>query len=103
MSNESKKDGLRLVVKVTPRASMTKLVKLDPISAEIWAFKAMVTEVPEQGKANAAVIKLLASELGVSKSQLNLIQGHKDRAKTILLSGDKEEIIRKLNSYTGKS
>ena len=37
--------------------------------------------VPEDGKANAAVIKLLAKALGVAKSRLVLVRGATSRDK----------------------
>mgnify|MGYP000427444852 CR=1 FL=1 len=45
------------------------------------ALKVAVTAAPEGGKANAAVIKLLAKALGVPKSRLTLIQGATSRDK----------------------
>ena len=41
---------------------------------------------PEDGKANAAVIALLAKELGVAKSALAITAGQKARLKTIALA-----------------
>lgn len=103
MKKINKNDGVKVILKVTPKASVNKIFKLDSISDEIWAFKVMVTAVPEQGKANAAVINLLAKELGFAKSQISLVQGETARMKTILISGNKEEIMKILSEYTGKS
>jgi uncharacterized protein YggU (UPF0235/DUF167 family) len=44
-------------------------------------LRVYVTTVPEDGKANAAVQKLLAKALGVAKSRLTLIRGHTTRDK----------------------
>lgn len=102
MNNKVNSYHSKVIVKVTPKASMNKLVILDPISNDIFAFKAMVTAVPEQGKANTAVINLIAKELGFSKSQIKLTQGATARMKTILIYSDKQEIISKINKYSGK-
>ena len=42
-----------------------------------------VTSPPENGKANAAVIALLADTLGVSKSKIRITRGHTSRDKVI--------------------
>ena len=42
-----------------------------------------VTAPPEDGKANAAVVRLLAQTLGIPRSRLEIIQGHSSRNKVI--------------------
>lgn len=64
-------------VRVTPRASVNA-VRVD----EGGAIRVSVTCVPENGKANAAVIKLLARAIGVPKSRLTLIRGATSRDKS---------------------
>lgn len=67
--------GAEIAVRVTPRASRNAVV----MDGEM--LRVTVTVVPEDGKANAAVIKLLAKALGVSKSRLVLIRGATSRDK----------------------
>jgi uncharacterized protein (TIGR00251 family) len=67
--------GAEIAVRVTPKASR------NAIMAEGGAIRVYVTVVPEAGKANAAVIKLLAKALGVPKSRLELIRGETARDK----------------------
>jgi uncharacterized protein YggU (UPF0235/DUF167 family) len=67
--------GTELSVRVAPKASRNAVV------AEGGAIRVYVTVVPEDGKANAAVIKLLAKALGVPKSRLILIRGGTARDK----------------------
>lgn len=50
------------------------------------ALKVAVTQIPEQGKANKAILKLLAKELGLKKSQVTLTSGETSRKKTILVT-----------------
>jgi len=47
-----------------------------------------VKAVPDKGKANAAVIALLAKALGVPKSAMTLVSGDTARLKTIQIEGD---------------
>lgn len=67
-------DGL-LTVRVTPKAARNRLV----IDGNV--LRVYVTTVPEDGKATAAVVKLLAKELGTAKSRITLLRGAKDRVK----------------------
>lgn len=69
----------RLAVRVTPNA------KTDMVTIEEGLVKIRVTVVPEDGKANKAVIALLAKALGVSKSSLSIIRGETARDKLIQL------------------
>ena len=72
-------DGL-LAVRVTPNA------KAEMLSIEEGALKARVTVVPEDGKANKAVIALLAKALGVPKSSISLVRGQTSRDKQFRIS-----------------
>ena len=47
-----------------------------------------VRAVPDKGKANAAVIGLLAKALGLPKSAIALVAGDTARLKTLRLTGD---------------
>jgi uncharacterized protein YggU (UPF0235/DUF167 family) len=44
--------------------------------------------VPDKGKANAAVVALLARALGVPKSAVSVSSGETSRFKTLSISGD---------------
>ncbi|TCP62366.1 hypothetical protein EV663_102211 [Rhodovulum bhavnagarense] len=67
--------GTEIAVRVTPKASRNRVV------AEDGRIRVYVTIVPEAGKANAAVAKLLAKAIGVPKSRLALIRGQTARDK----------------------
>lgn len=67
--------GTEIAVRVTPRASRNTIILEDGM------IRVYVTVVPESGKANAAVVKLLARALGVAKSRLRLKRGAASRDK----------------------
>ncbi len=52
------------------------------------ALKIAVTAPPDKGKANAAVVELLAKAFGVAKSSVAVIAGDTDRRKVLRISGD---------------
>ena len=68
--------GTEIAVRVTPRAARNAVL----LDGDL--IRVTVTVVPEDGKANAAVIKLLAKALGVAKSRLVLLRGASARDKT---------------------
>jgi hypothetical protein len=48
-----------------------------------------VTQSPEKGKANKAVIELMAKSLGLRKSQIELLSGETSHQKRFLIHGIK--------------
>jgi uncharacterized protein (TIGR00251 family) len=50
-------------------------------------LKVCVTQAPEKGKANKAVIELLAKSLGLKKSQIQLLSGETSHQKKFLIQG----------------
>ncbi|OOY16665.1 DUF167 domain-containing protein [Thioclava sp. DLFJ4-1] len=71
--------GSEIALRVTPKASRNEIRESEE------GLRAYVTVVPENGKANAAVVKLLAKALGVAKSRLTLIRGQTAREKVFRL------------------
>jgi hypothetical protein len=69
-------------VLVQPRASRAKL---GPVHD--GRLKVAVTAPPVDGEANAAVIELLAKQLGVAKSAVEVIAGTSSRRKTVRIRG----------------
>jgi uncharacterized protein (TIGR00251 family) len=49
------------------------------------ALKVAVVQAAEKGKANKAIIKLLATKLGLRRSQLEIIAGHTSPQKLVLV------------------
>jgi uncharacterized protein YggU (UPF0235/DUF167 family) len=67
--------GTEFTVRVTPKAAHNRIVE------QAGVIRVYVTVVPEGGKANAAVTKLLAKALGMAKSRVQLVRGHGTRDK----------------------
>lgn len=75
-------DGIQIEILVQPRASRTGLVGLHG-----GRLKIAVTQAPESGKANLAILAFLAKCLRVPKSNCSLLRGHTSRMKTVLAAG----------------
>jgi len=69
-------------VKVVPRASRNEVVG--------WrggVLRLRVTAPPQDGRANAAVVELLAAALGVRKSAVAIAAGHASAHKRVAIEG----------------
>lgn len=64
-------------------------------------LKLAVTQAPEKGKANGALVKLLADLLGISRSQVTLFAGETASRKKFLVSGlELSELQARLRKLT---
>lgn len=88
-------DGLTLSVRLTPRASRDGIDGVDQGTAGTH-LKARVRAVPEDGRANAALVELVAAELHVPKSTVTVAAGQTARLKTLHIAGDGASLQRKL-------
>lgn len=75
--------GSRVVVRVQARASRNAV--LGDVGGKL---KVAVTASPVDGKANLAVIKLLAKHFGVPPSRIQIIRGEHAREKLVQIEGD---------------
>lgn len=66
-----------LQVRVTPNAKQNKIVD------EGERLKVYLTASPTDGKANKALIELLATHFGVKKSSVRIVKGEKSRNKVV--------------------
>jgi uncharacterized protein YggU (UPF0235/DUF167 family) len=79
--------GVRLRLKVRPQARRAAIDGVVP-DRDGEALVVSVTAAPEGGKANEAVITLLAGALDVAKSTISVTQGAASRRKTVSIAGD---------------
>jgi hypothetical protein len=81
-------------VRIQPRASKNETVRL-----ENGGLKIRLTAPPVDGAANEALVKFLADQFSVSKSQVEIISGHTSRDKIVRISGvsteDAESLLYK--------
>lgn len=100
------------MIELTPHASGTGTVlkvraqpgarKNAVIGERSGALRVSVSAAPEKGKANAAVLNVLADALGCKASQLGLLSGETSRDKRVLVSGlTPEQLRERLNVLVG--
>ena len=82
----------RVRLRVSPGSRKTELAGR---YGEGW--KVRVAAPPEDGRANEAVLELLAERVGLPRRALAIVSGHKARDKVVELTGmDRAETERKL-------
>ena len=89
-------DGLVVEVLLTPRAAMDRIDGIKTLSDGMPVLKARVRAVPEKGRANEAVLKLLAKSLGLPASRARLLSGETARRKSVFLAGDPQALAQSL-------
>jgi uncharacterized protein (TIGR00251 family) len=65
------------------------------------ALKVSVTAAPEKGKANKAILALLADRLGIPATSLEILSGHTSPHKTVRVPLSPAEITSRLASVLG--
>ena len=90
-------DHLRLAVRLTPNGGRDAIDSVE-LNAEGEAhLKARVSCVPEKGKANKALIALIAKALGVPKSSVSVVSGDTARQKILRIEGDPEDLAKRID------
>ncbi|HYD66673.1 DUF167 domain-containing protein [Azospirillum sp.] len=95
---EAVADGVRVTLRVTPKASRNAVSGLADTAAGGKALKVSVTAVPEDGKANDAVIKLLSKLWHVPKTAITVAAGATDRNKILHVAGDPADLLRRMGA-----
>lgn len=84
----------RLRLQVSPGAARTEVV-----GRHGDAWKVRVSAPPERGRANDAVVRLLAERLGVPARSVSVVSGHTAREKVVELRGvEPDEAARRLEA-----
>ena len=90
---------MELFVRLQPGASSERIDGIYRPDEATTSLKVTVRAQPEKGKANKALIKLLAKTLRLAQSDLTLTAGTTHRNKTVLASGAEraDETVRRLD------
>lgn len=95
--------GLDVFVRLTPKAARDAVEGIGTASDGSVHLKARVRAVPEKGKANAALEKLIAKWLDVPASCVSVTAGATARLKTVSIAGDGAALARHLVSLSGEN
>ncbi len=85
--------GLRIAVRLTPKAGEDRIDGVTVLSSGDAVLAVRVRTAPEDGRANAALERLVASALGLPKSSVAIAAGHKSRLKQLAVAGDPAALL----------
>lgn len=84
--------GITVELRVQPRARRTGV-------EDGYILKVLVSAPAEDGKANAAVIEMLAREWRLPRSAFAILRGTTARQKVVAIAGDPEELARRIATW----
>lgn len=86
----------RIGLRVSPGAARTEVV-----GRHGQGFKVRVAAPPERGRANDAVVELIASRLGIAASRVRVVAGARSRDKVIEVIGMTGEEAERVLANSG--
>jgi uncharacterized protein len=90
-------DGLRVAIRLSPRANSNRLLSVVATAEGGCAVKASVTAPAQDGRANEALLQLLARAWRLPRRGLSIVVGAANRNKIVRVAGDPDQLIAKLS------
>ncbi|MBK5264722.1 MAG: DUF167 domain-containing protein [Alphaproteobacteria bacterium] len=92
---------VRLSIRLTPRSAKEAVGGIwQDSQGAVWLC-ASVRAIPEKGRANAALIKLLAKTLGLPPAAISLEAGDISRLKRVRISANTAIVMQRLQILAG--
>ncbi|HKM64913.1 MAG TPA: DUF167 domain-containing protein [Acidisphaera sp.] len=92
-------DGVRLAVRLTPRAGRDALDGVIALPDGRSAVQIRLSAPPVEGAANEALVAFLARVLGLRKNAITIRSGHTSRLKLLHLAGDSDALMARLADW----
>lgn len=80
--------GIAIAVRLTPKAARDAVEGIECRADGLPVLKVRVRAIPREGEANEALLKVIASALGVPVARVSLVAGATARIKRIKVDGD---------------
>lgn len=81
-------DGVALWLRLTPKGGRDAIEGVETLADGRTVLKARVRAAPEDGRANAALIELIAKALSAPKKAVTIRTGETSRVKKLFIAGD---------------
>ena len=92
--------GIELRIRLTPRGGQDNAVNRVAAADGASHVAARVRAVPEDGKANASLQKLVAEMLGIPGRDVSIVAGATSRIKTVAVAGDPDLLAARAAAAT---
>jgi uncharacterized protein len=93
---------VRVLVRASPKSAQPRVLGLAERTDRRADLKIALKSAPEAGRANAELLEFLAKEWGLPKRALTLFAGVANRRKTVLVAGDPQELLTRLESWLSR-
>ena len=91
------RDGLRVAIRLSPRGASDRLFGVAATADGGRAVKATVTAPAAAGRANEALLRLLARVWRLPRRDLSIVAGVTSRNKTVHVAGDPQQLKTRLS------
>ena len=95
-------NGLRVAIRLVPRAKADRLVAIGVAAEGGRVLRAAVTAPAEAGRANEALLQLLARGWHIPLRNLSIIKGFTSRNKAVRVAGDPLQLIEQIAPEIGR-
>jgi uncharacterized protein (TIGR00251 family) len=85
--------GIVLWLRLTPKGGRDAMEGVEALADGRAVIKARVRAAPEDGRANQALIELIAKALRVPRGSVSIVSGHTARIKKLSIAGDCARLI----------
>ena len=89
--------SLRVAIRLSPRAKFDRLLGIAAAPDGGRVLRASVTAPSQDGRANEALLQLLARAWRLPRRNLSIVAGATSRNKTVRVAGDPHELVAKLS------
>ena len=93
-------DGVQVRVRVAPKASRDAINGTCRDAGGGIALKVSLTAAAEGGKANAALIRMLARQWRLPPSRFAIAMGRRGRLKTLRIVGEPDDLLGRLTQWS---
>lgn len=95
--------SVHLLLRVTPRAAKNAVDGWRADAVGDPRLLVRVTAPADKGRANKAVIRLIAKSMGVAPGRIRIIRGETDRNKVLAFDGETSDIRDRINTAFGNT
>ena len=93
-----KGNGVQVEIRLSPGAKTSRLTGIADAAGGRRVIRASVASPPEEGRANEALLQLLAHSWRLPRRDLSIVRGFTSRNKAIHVTGDPQQLIRKISA-----
>jgi uncharacterized protein len=94
--------GVLVAVRITPKGGRNAIDGVEMLADGRAVLKARVRAAPSEGRANGALLRLLAEALDVAPRDVSIAAGASARIKQVKVGGDPAALIPALEKASGK-